>query len=57
MIHRSPRKARPATAPRGAVGPAARPEAFGAGVDEESKADVAAKPAPPAFETGAGGRG
>ncbi|WP_371783719.1 hypothetical protein [Streptosporangium subroseum] len=57
MIHRSPRKTRPAAARRVALGLTACPKAFGAGVDEEFKAGVAAKPVPPVFETGMGGRG
>ncbi|MEU8270116.1 hypothetical protein AB0B89_23530 [Sphaerisporangium sp. NPDC049002] len=54
MIHRSPRKTRPATALGGAVGPTACPEAFSAGADEELRAGITAKPV---SETGAGGRG
>ncbi|MEV6866476.1 hypothetical protein AB0M44_36470 [Streptosporangium subroseum] len=57
MIHRSPWKTRPAAARRVTVGLTACPKAFGAGVDEEFKAGVAAKPVPPVFETGMGGRG
>ncbi|MER5646830.1 hypothetical protein [Streptosporangium sp. NPDC002524] len=50
MIHRSPRRTRPATVPG-----AARPGAFRAGVGEESEASVAARPVSPmplAFEAG-----
>lgn len=57
MIHRSPWKTRPATVLGVAVGLTTCPEAFGAGVDEESEAGVAVRPVPPVSGAGMGGRG